>query len=390
MLPQPFPPPYLSQVIYDPTADAVVSVGPCPGSHSPPSSDAGSGSGSGCGAPFPCWSQSTDEGSHWSPFTPAGTGTGTYGGAEGSLGSALSSGSLLSPFSVKNCSDPTASTQVNRVLISQDHGKTWEVGGPTPAVVDGQAKPWGESAVAELANGSVVMTSRLSQPLNAASRWRAFAISHDGAQTWEKAWTFPASQPFNVGFGPGYNCESGLLSVKNRTKLLLSKPTATLHGDATGAPHARCSPGSCVYRRNLTIAESDDGGASWTVQPWGLVYADRVAYTAMAELPGGKVAVVFERGTASGEYRYLSVAIATPPWASPGGYDPMLKTDDIGLLPSEHELSSDSKHASRWGGGLAFSTHTHTHKRRARLRAFIRYTQSICISSVFKCKIHRH
>ena len=115
---------------------------------------------------------------------------------------------------------------------------------------------------------------------------------------------------FDKGFGPGYNCESGLLSVKNRTKLLLSKPTATLHGDSTGAPHSRCSPGSCVYRRNLTIAESDDGGASWAVRPWGLVYADRVAYTAMAELPDGNIAVVFERGTAASEYRYLSVAVA--------------------------------------------------------------------------------
>ena len=65
----------------------------------------------------------------------------------------------------------------------------------------------------------------------------------------------------------------------------------------------------------MTIAESDDGGASWTVQPWGLIYRDRVAYSDMAELPNGKIAVVFERGTDTEEYRYLSVAIASPPWA---------------------------------------------------------------------------
>ena len=140
VLPQPFPPPYLSQVIYDPQQDVVVSVGPCPGSHPPPSDSLSVSSG--CGAPFPCWSRSTDEGTHWSPFTPAGTGNGTYGGAEGSLGTAaLSNGNLLSPFSVKNCSDPKAS-QVNRVLISADHGKTWQVGGPTPSIVDGKQKPW--------------------------------------------------------------------------------------------------------------------------------------------------------------------------------------------------------------------------------------------------------
>lgn len=176
--------------------------------------------------------------------------------------------------------------------------------------------------MAELANGSVVMTSRLSQPIAAASRWRGFAISHDGGKSWEpNAWTFPADQPFDTGFGPGYNCEAGLLSVRNRTTLLLSHPTATLKGDSTGAPHSRCSPGSCTYRRNLTIAASDDGGVSWSIEPWGLVYSNRLAYSAMAELPSGKVAVVFERGppdgqAPGGEYRYLSVAVVTPSWVS--------------------------------------------------------------------------
>lgn len=61
-------------------------------------------------------------------------------------------------------------------------------------MVDGKQKPWGESGVAELANGSIVLTSRLSQPLTADSRWRGFAISHTGGESWEKAWTFPANQ----------------------------------------------------------------------------------------------------------------------------------------------------------------------------------------------------
>ena len=47
----------------------------------------------------------------------------------------------------------------------------------------------------------------------------------------------------------------------------------------------------------------------------GLIYTDRIAYSTMAELPTGKIAVLFERGTPSEEYRYLSVAIVTPPWA---------------------------------------------------------------------------
>lgn len=178
VLPQPFPPPYLSQVIYDPVADALVSVGPCPGSRPPPTTEHSGGS-SGCGNPFPCWSKSTNEGQSWSAFTPTGTGNGTFGGAEGSCGIALSSGHLLSPFAVSNCSAATPTSSVNRVLSSSDSGQTWQVGGPTPSVVDGVTKPWGESGLAELANGSVVLTSRLSEPLKPGARWRGFAISHD-------------------------------------------------------------------------------------------------------------------------------------------------------------------------------------------------------------------
>ena len=48
---------------------------------------------------------------------------------------------------------------------------------------------------------------------------------------------------------------------------------------------------------------------------WGLIYRGRVSYSDMSELPNGQIAVVFERGTAAEEYRYLSVAIASPPWA---------------------------------------------------------------------------
>lgn len=308
----PFIPPYLSQVVYDAKVDTLVGVGPCPGSKPPPSD----GADAHAGLPFPCATKSTDEGTTWSSMVPTGKGNGIYGRGEGGGGIAMAStGNILSPFGVSNASDPKQPA-TNRVLISADHGGTWTVGGPTPLLVDGQPKPWGECMVAELANGSVVLTSRLGVAMNAASRWRAFTISHDGGTSWENAWTFPANQPFDVGFGPGYNCEHGLLSAHGKTKLLLSKPTATLHGDAHGAPHSRCSPGSCVYRRNLTISSSDNGGATWSMASWGLIYPGRVAYSDMAELPDGRIAVVFERGTAAGEYQYLSVAIVTPPWAA--------------------------------------------------------------------------
>ena len=299
---QPQPTPSLAQIVYNPKTDSLVSMArwdSCANATGCPSKQA-----------FGCASTSTDEGVTWTPAAPAGCRpAGEAGGSgEGCGGTTLSSGTMLSPFGVSTAD----------YVISSEDGKTWQVGGPTPALPSKQG--WGECMVAELANGSVVITSRLSDRVgrHTAPIQRGFAISHDQAKTWEKAWTFPAAQPFSSGFGPGYNVENALITAANKTQLLLSKPTATLSGDASGKrPNcARGTQGSCGYRRNLTIATSADGGASWSIEPWGLVYPERVAYSFMAELPSGKVAVVFERGTPQHEYRYVSVAVVTPSWAA--------------------------------------------------------------------------
>lgn len=264
-------------------------------------------------------SRSNDSGTTWSTPQPAGCrGSVNYtggGSGEGCGGTTLSSGNIIAPFGFGNgCF----------VIMSGDGGSTWHAGAPTPPLPSKQG--WGEAMVAELANGSVVMTSRLSAFKQPGWHWlpvqQAFAISHDGAKTWSKSWSFPAAQPYDVGFGPAYNVEHGLIAADQRRKLLLSKPTATPHGDSSGK-RPQCGPhtqGSCAYRRNLTIAVSGDGGSSWTIEPWGLIYDNRAAYSDMVELPSGKVAIVFERSNSSmDEYRYVSIAIVNPPWAKQGG-----------------------------------------------------------------------
>lgn len=298
----------LAQFIYNPGTGAILSMAP------PPAPEGGGGGCTPsplCSRPYSCASVSYDDGETWSAPHPAGClGNASGGSGEGCSGITLSTGRMLSPAGFG---------PGNRVIFSSDGGRTWQSGGATPPLPSSQG--WGEAAVAELANGSVVLTSRLKSfyghwqvyPLQ-----RAFSISHDGATTWEKSWAFPAAQPFGVGFGPGYNVENGLASADRKTKLLLSKPTATLHGDSSGS-RPRCGPhtqGSCPYRRNLTVAVSGDGGASWAIEPWGLIYEDRAAYSDLVELPDGRVAVVFERSNSSEEeYRYVSVAIVTPHWA---------------------------------------------------------------------------
>lgn len=313
-VPQPFPIPSLPRVLYDFNAHALVAMGACKARERDDSDHVLRTAG--CPPPATCSWRSTDEGTSWSGPTLVGS----YGAGEGCGGFASSaSGNLLMPTGMPNCTEPAQPTY-DTVLISADGGATWDAGGATPLLPTRQG--WGECMVAELSNGSTILTSRLSSRVpggrHTAPIQTAFAISHDGARTWQRAWTFPAGQPFDSGFGPGYNVEHALIAAHNRTRLLLSKPTATLGGHLPNGTRADCAAhtqGSCWYRRNLTIAHSPDGGASWSVEDWGLVYPWRVAYSDMVELPDGRVAVVFERGNPDEEYRHLSVAIVTPPWA---------------------------------------------------------------------------
>ena len=296
----------LGQFIYDPKTDTILSLSPPPGPFPrggpcPPRP--------GCVRPFSCMSKSTDAGSTWSRAEAVGCQHGNQTGGstgEGQQGVALSNGDLVAPAG-------RGADGGNIVIISRDGGSGWQPGNATPPLPSNQG--WGEAMVAELSNGSLVLTSRLSG-VRKVPHWEflplqtAFSISHTGGRTWEKSWSFPADQPYDVNFGPGYNVEHALASAQNGSRLLLSKPTATLRGDSSGRRPA-CGPrtqGSCAYRRNLTVASSTTGGASWEIEPWGLIYEGRAAYSDLVELPSGKIAVVFERSNSSlEEYRYVSV-----------------------------------------------------------------------------------
>lgn len=205
---------------------------------------------------------------------------------------------------------------VNRLLISDDHGESWRPGGPTPIpdAFDKGNLGWTECQVAELGNGSLVLTSRVMQPVQSFDHplpyQRMFAMSHDQGNTWASAWAFDGNQSYDSGFGPGFNTEGAIASAQGGKQLLLSKPTAMW------VPGSKL--GHNLYRRNLTVAASSDGGASWSTEPWGLVYEDLAAYSDIAELPNGKIGVAFERGGKKDEYRFVSFATLTPPWSVEG------------------------------------------------------------------------
>jgi hypothetical protein len=151
-------------------------------------------------------SKSTNSGDTWTAATPVGCHSGNHTGEtnEGCGGVALSNGDILAPAGSQKGGG-------NFVIISSAEGGSnytrWLPGNATPPLPSKQG--WGEAMVAELANGSVVLTSRLSG-VRKVPHWeflpiqRGFSISHTGGRTWAKSWSFPADQPFDVNFGPGY------------------------------------------------------------------------------------------------------------------------------------------------------------------------------------------
>lgn len=69
-----------------------------------------------------------------------------------------------------------------------------------------------------------------------------------------------------TGSAACYQCLRGVGSIATPFMLTCVNPVT---------PY-RHTQGSCSYRRNLTISQSLDGGASWSVQPWGLIYPGRI------------------------------------------------------------------------------------------------------------------
>ena len=278
----------VAQAMYDPGTDAVLVL------HRHPAPANGT-----CEQICGRWvSKSTDDGSSFSDPIQAGTGDiGATWGSGLAHGIALQSGRLAAAYRT-DCSDrgqPGYHCTDNffitdRALLSNDSGATWYAGGPVPHA---KRSDWTESNLAELANGSVVLTSRMFEHTDDERSW---AISHDGAVSWAKEWHFSSRQ--TGGYGPEGNTEGSLLAAKNGSKLLFAHPT-TYSLQVGGG------------RDNLTVSESDDGGASWTTYAWGLVYPGGSAYSDMALLPNGSIGVAWERG----RYQYISFAVLTPPWA---------------------------------------------------------------------------
>ena len=225
---------------------------------------------------------SDDEGRSWSEAVAL--------RGEGTLGSGVTSGVTLrrGRFAGRllaarraDCCDCAGSPQ-SYALLSDDRGRTWRSGRSLPL-------GWTESAIAELPNGSVLLTARALR--GRAARLggrRLFARSDDGGETWARTWGFSGAGGEAGGLRDP-DCAASVLSAEQGRRLWFVNPA-----------HAS-------RRCNLSLHASDDGGARWQLAH--VIHPGRSAYSDMALTPSGDLAIAFERGN----HRFISVTVLPRP-----------------------------------------------------------------------------
>ncbi|HVR35831.1 MAG TPA: sialidase family protein [Methylomirabilota bacterium] len=170
-------------------------------------------------------------------------------------------GRLVIPANHSDHSDPDRHPYRSHVIYSDDHGRTWELGG----VQEGMTN---ESTLVERADGSLLHNMRSYHGRNR----RAIATSGDGGATWSKV-TLDEALVEPV-------CQASLLRFDwprpdAPGRLLFSNPASN-------------------KRENMTVRLSNDEGATWPVSR--TIHPGPSAYSSLAVLPDRTIACLFEGG----------------------------------------------------------------------------------------------
>ncbi len=173
------------------------------------------------------------------------------------VGIQLRSGRLLIPCDHQVLKAPYSHSHV---IYSNDHGKSWKLGGIVGPRVN-------ECQVVERADGSVMLNMRAYRDRHC----RAVSISKDGGQSWSALTDDPTLvEPI---------CQASLVRFP---------------GNASTKPRLLFSnPASQRKRERMTLRISPDEGRTWPFAK--LIYAGPSAYSCLAILPDATVGCLYER-----------------------------------------------------------------------------------------------
>jgi len=181
----------------------------------------------------------------------------------------------------------------DHVIYSDDHGRSWELGGVVPALkID-------EPQVAELDDGSIMMNMRS----HFGKGLRAVSLSKDGGQSWGEIWHEKALiEP---------DCQASFLRYTRRprnrkNRLLFSNPASNKKNDAG--------------RVNMTVRLSYDEGKTWPVSKQ--IYSGPSAYSCLTVMPDMTLGCLYERGNKK-LYEEITFARFSLEWLTDG-------TDPVG------------------------------------------------------------
>ncbi|MDE0838000.1 MAG: sialidase family protein [Kiritimatiellae bacterium] len=164
------------------------------------------------------------------------------------------------------------------IVYSDDHGKTWNIGEPTKAGHN-------ESTAVELENGNVMLNSRLHGGATSSQNHRGVSISGDGGKT----------------FGRHY-FDKTLLEPRCQGSI---RRVRWAKDDKPGM--IAFSNPAYPWRAHVMVRYSYDDGRTW---PAGrIIYPHTSAYSDLAVLPDGRVAVMLEKDW----WGSLGMAILPPP-----------------------------------------------------------------------------
>jgi sialidase-1 len=156
----------------------------------------------------------------------------------------------------------TGFNSFNHVIYSDDHGKTWRLGGSTEGKMD-------ENQIVELTDGSLMLNMRNYRDKG----HRGISISKDSGLTWSKVTSDPTLiEPV---------CQASLIRYTEsppfvKDRLLFSNPATE------------------TERIKMTVRVSYDEGKTWPVAK--LLNAGPSAYSCLTVLPDMKIGCLYERG----------------------------------------------------------------------------------------------